>query len=117
LVGVNPCEQLELPANRSARVEIVSVARAAALVDALSAPRDRALWATAFYAGLRRGELMALRWLDVDLGAGELHVERSYDPKERTFGAPKSRSGRRRVPVAALLRAQLRELALRSDRS
>jgi hypothetical protein len=26
--------------------------------------RDRPLWATAMYAGLRRGELMALRWLD-----------------------------------------------------
>jgi integrase len=29
--------------------------------------RDRALWATALYAGLRRGELMALRGEDIDL--------------------------------------------------
>ena len=31
--------------------------------------RDRPLWATAMYAGLRRGELRALRWEDVDLAA------------------------------------------------
>jgi integrase len=60
---------------------------------------------------------MALRWRDVDLAAGELHVERSYDPKARVYVEPKSRAGRRRVPIAAVLRAHLRELALASDRS
>jgi integrase len=54
LAAVNPCENLDLPANRSARVEIVSAQHAATLVDALEGARDRALWATAFYAGLPR---------------------------------------------------------------
>ena len=36
---------------------------AASLIAALS-PDDRAVWATAMYAGLRRGELRALRWSD-----------------------------------------------------
>ena len=61
IVAVNPCVGIDLPANRSARVEIVSPEHAAALIDALDEERDRGLWATAFYAGLRRGELMALR--------------------------------------------------------
>jgi integrase len=34
------------------------------------------LWAVAFYAGLRRGELIGLRWSDVDLAAGVIHVRR-----------------------------------------
>lgn len=117
LAAVNPCDKIDLPANRSARVQIVSVEQAAALVNALKTERDRGLWATAFYAGLRRGELMAIRWRDLDLAAGELHVERSYDPQARVYVEPKSRAGRRRVPIAALLRAHLRELALASDRS
>jgi integrase len=41
---------------------------------------------------------MALRWADVDLANGVLHVERSYDPKAGEYVEPKSRSGRRRVP-------------------
>jgi len=117
VIGVNPCTALELPANRSARVQIISDYDASALINALDRERDRALWATAFYAGLRAGDLMALRWSDVDLAAGELHVEQSYDPKARLFVEPKSRAGRRRIPIAGVLRAHLRALALVSNRS
>ena len=117
LVSVNPTGGVELPANRSRRVEIVSPEAAANLIDALPAERDRALWATAFYAGLRRGELMALRWRDLDLAGGTLSVEKSYDPKARQYVEPKSRAGRRRVPIADVLRGHLRALAIASKRS
>ena len=43
------------------------------------APRWRPLFATAIYAGLRKGELLGLRKTDVDLGARLLTVARSYD--------------------------------------
>jgi hypothetical protein len=42
---------------------------------------DRAIWATAMYAGLRRGELMALRAESIDLDANVIHVERGGDAK------------------------------------
>ncbi len=48
------------------------------LVDALS-PELRPLFAVAIYTGLRKGELLALRKEDVDLGARLLRVARSYD--------------------------------------
>jgi integrase len=107
LVALNPCEKLDLPANRGRRDRIISPEHAGALVAALDQPRDRALWATALYAGLRRGELLALRWGDLDLAGGTIRVERSYDLKARLFVGPKSRSGRRRVPIAGVLRDHL----------
>ena len=67
------------------------------------------------YAGLRRGELLALRWEDVDLGAGVIHVEGSWDAKEGAVG-PKSRAGRRTVPIPAVLRDYLVEHKLRCGR-
>jgi integrase len=68
-VVVNPTSGLQLPAVRGRRERIATPDEAAALID--GAPEnDRALWATAFYAGLRRGELMALRWEEIDLKAG-----------------------------------------------
>jgi integrase len=60
---------------------------------------DRALWATALYGGLRRGELQALRWQDVDLASGVIRVERAWDVREGEI-EPKSRAGRRTVPIA-----------------
>ncbi len=117
LIAVNPTTGVELPANRAEPIEIVSVPNAATSIAALDSERDRGIWATAFYAGLRCGELMALRWRDVDLAGGVLNVERSYDPKAKQFIEPKSQAGRRRVPIADILRSHLRALAIASRRS
>ena len=109
LVSVNPCTGIELPANRRRRERVASRDDAADLIAALDTPFDKALWATALYAGLRSGELMALRWADVDLAEGSIRVERAYDPKACEFIEPKSRAGRRRVPIASALRLALLE--------
>jgi integrase len=101
-VAVNPTRGLELPAVRGKRDRIVSPAEAEALLAALP-QRDRALWATALYGGLRRGELQALRWDDVDLASGVIRVERAWDVQEGPI-EPKSRAARRKVPIPAILR-------------
>ncbi len=75
---------------------------------------DRALWAVAFYAGLRRGELIGLRREDVDLATGVLRVERGWDCIEGPV-APKSRQGKRKVPIAAILRDRLDQHLLVHD--
>lgn len=106
-VMVNPCESLRLPAVRSRRERIASPEEAAELLTAL--PADiRAVFACAFYAGLRSGELRALRWEDVDLAAGLIRVERSMDHSGMLV-EPKSRSGKRRVPIVGALRDLLLE--------
>ncbi len=81
------------------------------LLAALPA-RDRPLWATAIYAGLRAGELEALAWECVDLASGVIRVERSFDRGSKTYVSPKSRAGRRRVPILAVLRGVLVELRM-----
>ena len=111
-VAVNPTTGLALPAVRSKRDRIASPKEAAELIGALP-EEDRALWATAMYAGLRRGELMALRWGDVDLSAGVIRVERSWDAKEGEI-EPKSAVGRRTVPIASVLRNYLVEQRIRT---
>lgn len=114
-IHVNPAAALELPAVRSERTHVASLTQAEALIAALE-PVDRALWATAFYAGLRRGELFALRWEDVDLEKNTIRVERSWDERAG-YVEPKSQRGRRAVPVPATLRRHLIEQRLLTGRS
>jgi integrase len=75
-VVVNPTREVDLPAARGRREKIATASQAARLIAAVP-ESDRAIWATAFYAGLRRGELQALRCSDIDLGRSEITVERS----------------------------------------
>ena len=112
-VAVNPTTGLELPAVRGRRDRIVSPEQAAKLLEALP-ERDRAMWATALYGGLRRGELQALRWEDVDLAKGVIKVERAWDVREGQI-EPKSRAGRRTVPIPVVLRDYLVEHRQRAD--
>ena len=110
---VNPTVGVQLPAVRGRRDRIVGPDQAVELLMALK-ERDRALYATAMYAGLRLGELRALRWSDVDLGTGVIRVERSWDPKEGVI-EPKSQAGRRRVPIVPVLRELLVEHRMRAS--
>lgn len=109
----NATRGLTLPAVHARRERFASPQEAQALLEALE-PGDRALWAAALYAGLRRGELVALRWADVDLAEGVIDVRRGWDAEAGEV-EPKSRNGRRRVPIPGVLRDYLIERRLGAD--
>jgi integrase len=69
---------------------------------------NRLLFATAIFTGLRQGELLALRWGDIDLLKGVLYVRRTYHPAFG-FGEPKSAAGRRAVYLPPDLMEMFRE--------
>jgi integrase len=72
--------KLSLPAVRGRRDQIADPGHAAALIAALP-EAEQALWATALYTGLRRGELQALTWNEIDLKHNLIHVNHSWDRK------------------------------------
>lgn len=109
-VAVNPTIGIQLPAVRGRRERIATPTEAQALIAALP-ERDRALWATAMYAGLRSGELQALPDELIDLDRNVIEVRWSWDPKEGQV-KPKSEAGTRTVPIAKVLRRYLAEQRL-----
>ena len=113
-VTTNPTTGLRLPNGIGRRERAASPSEAAELLASLPS-EDRALWATAFYAGLRRGELRGLRWEDVDLAGGIINVRRAWDEVAGEI-EPKSK-GSRTVPIAAVLRDYLTELKASTGRS
>jgi integrase len=80
------------------------------------AARWRPLLLTAIFAGLRASELRGLRWSDVDLRSGELHVRQRAD-RYGTIGRPKSAAGKRTVPLPPMVIAALREHRLACPRN
>ena len=114
-VAVNPTVGLELAAVRGRRDRIAPPEEAAALLAALP-EEQRALWAVAFYAGLRRGEVRALRCADVDFEKNCIRVERAWDDVDGVI-AGKTFAARRSVPIFAPLRKELAAHKLRTGRA
>lgn len=96
-------------------VKALSPAQVRTLLDAASeaGERNEALYVVALHTGLRQGELLGLKWADIDLGdaTGKLSVRRSLKKVEGglAFGSPKNKASRRSVPLnrtaATVLRA------------
>jgi len=86
----NPAAEVERPRFRvSDDIEAFSPEDVHALVRAASSERDAALYLTAAFTGLRLGELLALRWGDVDFAGEAIRVRRSYNV-HGGLGTPKS---------------------------
>jgi integrase len=113
VVATNPALDLGLPSAGS-RDRAAMPTQAAELLAQIG-ETERALWATAFYAGLRRGELRALRVRNVDLEAATISVVHGWDDQEGEI-APKSRPGTRVVFLLDALRPFLTPLVEGRDR-
>jgi integrase len=82
------------------------------LIDAADKDDKRhALLLTAALTGLRASELRGLRWSDIDLKTGELHVRQRAD-RYGKIGSPKSDSSRRTIPLAPDLLMALKKWKL-----
>jgi len=81
------------------------------IAELLAAIQDHRLYMPALLAlgaGLRRGEILALRWRDIDLDAGIIRVERSLGEADTLYiKAPKTSAGRRSVAVPPFVVAAL----------
>ncbi len=69
---------------------------------------ERVMYLAAAMTGMRQGELLGLRWRDVDWQAGRVRIRRSFVRGE--FGTPKSKRSSRSVPLADRLAGELDRL-------
>jgi len=113
----NPVALVEKPrGGRNLDIRFLEVQELEALLAATPTDErgltERVLYLTAAMTGLRRGELLALRWQDIDWTAGVVRVRRNYTRGQ--FGTPKSHRSSRAVPLAQRVRG---ELELHHERS
>ncbi|QEC47301.1 site-specific integrase [Baekduia soli] len=107
----NPAAQVEpLRVARKLEIDVFSPDEVRALVRAAAGKQDAAIFLTAAFTGLRRGELLALRWRDVDFVGSVVRVRASYAANALT--TPKSGKVRG-VPMAGEVAAALASLGQR----
>ncbi len=106
----NPADDVDPPKARTEEVTPLTREEARGLLDAARGDRLEALYVAALHTGLRQGELLALRWEDLDLEARTLQVRRTVtkDGGKLAVGPTKTAKGRRTVKLTADATASLR---------
>jgi integrase len=96
LVPCNVAAAVKAPRPKKKEIQPLSSEQVRAFLEVARGDRFETLYVLAITAGLREGELLGLRWDDLDLEAGTLSVRRSLSETRRghIFEAPKNGKGR-----------------------
>jgi integrase len=118
IVRANPCQLVELPKDDTSdaamrfldQADLEALLRTAPRANASGAQQawwrvERVMYLTAAMTGMRQGELLALRWADIDWPAQKVRVHANYVRGE--FGSPKSRRSVRAIPLGRRVVAEL----------
>lgn len=117
-IARNVADLVTPPAVPRREVLTLDIAQARKLLAAAKSDRYEALWLLAVCTGMRDGELLALRWADLNQTRGTLTVRRTVRNIPRVGwveGEPKSAAGRRTLPLPPFVLAALREHRARQE--
>jgi integrase len=107
-IALNPCDRVARPKAPKNHRRGLSVEQASLL---LRATDDLRWWLAVFY-GMRQGEVLGLRWGDIDLDAQVIRVEQTLVNLGKSgglvFGTPKSATSRRTIPLTPMAEARVR---------
>jgi integrase len=112
LVDANQADLVEPPRPEQREMKALSPSETRRVLDAASGDRFEALYVMALTTGMRQGELLGLRWRDVDLGSRSVRVTGSlqYIPgRGLRISSPKTARSRRNVLISELAAAALSE--------
>jgi integrase len=126
MIPRNVCDVVNAPRPAQEEMQTLCAAEARRLLETAKEDGDRleALYVLAVHTGLRQGELLGLKWQDVDLEAAELRVRRTLTTSggRLLLGEPKTAKARRRIRLTAastdaLHRHRKRQLEERMQRA
>jgi integrase len=116
LLARNVTDAVDPPRRSTPEARTWDAREVAAVLSAAANDDHEALWRLALLTGMRRGELLGLRWTDIDLDGGVLSVRRTMSrgaSSRLENGEPKTASGRRRIALPASVIDSLRRHRVR----
>ena len=112
VVARNVAAVVDAPRVKAREIEVLTPAEVQGVLETLRGKPLYAIASVLLGTGLRRGELLALRWRTVNLDAGTLRVEQAVEQTKRggiVFRAPKTKRSRRTVTLPLSTAAALRD--------
>lgn len=112
LVPRNVADAVQAPRAKRPEISVPGLQEIQRLLEAARAHQDYALICTAIFTGMRRAELLGLRWQDVDTNMGTISIHQTLQrlPGQGfIFTDPKSQKSRRQVLVPPILIEILKE--------
>ena len=102
LIPRNPADSVKAPTPAPKEMRPLSASEARKLLEAAGGDRLEALYVLAVHTGMRRGELLGLKWEDVDLENATIRVRRTLTRKDTGYvlGNPKTKKSRRSLREA-----------------
>lgn len=107
LIGRNPASAVQAPRPERdpEKVHSLTIEEAQAILKAADKHRLRACWYVLVMMGLRRGEVLGLRWRDIDFNTSTLHINQTLSRVQGlglVFGTPKTDMSQRSCPIPLL---------------
>jgi integrase len=111
----NPADRAEPPRPRTPEMKVWDVAQLRKFLDQVAGDRLAPVWLLMATTGMRRGEVMGLRWADVDLEAGRVSIVQTHVIVNRKIivSEPKTLKGRRSIALDGSTVAALRQFRRR----
>ena len=113
LINVNPCDAVDAPKPEKKEMRALDERESATLLDISKGTRLYIPIVIALTTGLRRGELIGLKWSDIDLPAKKLSINRTIEQTSK-YGivekTPKTKKSRRSIALPNLAIRALKEL-------
>ncbi len=111
LIPRNVTEAVKAPRPVSKEMQPLNLGQARTLLEAARGEKLEALYVLALTTGMRQGELLGLKWEDVNVESGILHVRRTLSTamgEGFSFNPPKTTKSRRSIKVPQLALHALR---------
>jgi integrase len=118
MVGQNVADAVETPKKNPTEIEYMKKHQVHHFINAIKGNYDYPVILAAIYTGMRQGELLGLRWQDVDLEAGIIYIQQQaqYLPDQGFYFKDPKQNSKRRIPVPLPLNSALRQVKKEQER-
>lgn len=114
LIDYNPVRDAEKPKGQGKIKKrpgrVLTSSEIKTFIDSISNQKYRTLFMLALMSGARQGELLGLKWSDVDWINSQIHIQRTYN--NGAWYLPKSKGSDRRIDIGPVMMKELKKWKL-----